>query len=148
MRLAQTILLRALCLPMDVVGLGVALAVVIVFGARTRAHGGAIATTHESPWLAKRWPYSTTLGHVILMHPAHGPAVLEHELVHVRQAEAACVAWWALALLAWSPLLALLSPFAWLATYAASCVAAWLAGRPAYRGSVFEEHARAETEPR
>lgn len=146
MRLARTILIRFLCLPMDLVGLLVALAIVIVFGARTRAHGGAIATTHESPWLAKRWPYSTTFGHVILMHPDHDQAVLEHELVHVRQAEAACVAWWALALLTWSSLLVILSPFAWLAVYGASCVAAWLAGRPAYRGSVYEEHARAEAE--
>lgn len=137
--------LHLLCLPMDMV----ALWVLYMSGVReksARFDDQPAMVFDAPPWLARRWRYSVTLGHVVLMHPDHGHAVLAHELVHVLQAEAACVAWWLATLIAWSPTMALLSPLAWLAIYGASCAAAWLAGREAYRGSVFEEHARAEVE--
>lgn len=142
--------LYTLCAPMDLLGLLIACVfagpVVAARMARSLATGQDVAVAFWPSWLERRWPYSTTFGHVIMMTRGHGYDVLRHELIHARQAEAACVAYWLLTLVAWSPTMALLSPFAWLAVYGASCVAAWLAGRPAYLGSVFEEHARSEAE--
>lgn len=36
---------------------------------------------------AERWPYSTTIGRAILLHPNASDDTIEHELVHVRQHE-------------------------------------------------------------
>lgn len=141
----RRVLLFALCLPTNV--LGVVLAVLMTTGSRPifQRHANVyLVRPAAGSWLARHWPYSTTFGHVILMHPDHDEAVLAHELVHVLQAEACCLGWWLLTLAGGSLSLVLLSPFAWLGLYGAACVAAWLSGAEAYRGNVFERHARAE----
>ncbi len=137
--------LSLLCLPSDLFGL--TLAWLVTLGTKPswlRVDGCLCVRPAAGSWLARHWCYSTALGHVILWHPDHDECVLAHELVHVVQAEACCVAWWLLALVAWSPMLSWLSPLAWLAIYGASCVAAWLSGAQPYLGNVFERHARAE----
>lgn len=145
-RLKLTVL-RMLCLPMDLVGMLLLWLVTLGSDPLWMWRGTVLLVRpKEGSWLARAWPYSTTLGHSILLHPHSDDLVMQHEMVHARQSEAACVAWWVITLIAWSPRLALLSPFAWLAIYGSSCVAAWLARREAYLGSVFEEHARADTE--
>jgi len=137
--------LSLLCAPMDF--LGFLLASLATLGSRPtflRVEGCLCVRPAAGSFLARNWCYSTTLGHVILWHPEHDERVLAHELVHVLQAEACCVAWWSLTLLAWSPVLLWLSPFGWLGIYGAFSVAAWLSGARPYLGNAFERHARAE----
>lgn len=141
----KRLLLHALCLPMNALALTLAWLATCGAGPAWQRRGQLlIVRPSTSSWLARYWRYSTTLGHVVLWHPDHDEAVLAHELIHVLQAEACCLGWWLLALVAWSSTLVWLSPFAWLALYGAACVAAWLSGAEAYRGNVFERHARAE----
>ncbi len=138
--------LFVLCLPAN--ALGLAIAAIGSLGSRpqwVRREGVLIMRPCSGSFIARHWRYSTALCHVIVWHPDHDEAVLEHERIHVLQAEACCLGWWLLTLVAWSSTLLLLSPFAWLAIYGASCAAAWLGGAEAYRGNVFERHARAET---
>jgi len=140
-------IILAICLPVDALGLIVV--ALVTLGSRPtwiRVPGALVVTPRSSSWLARCWPYSTTFGHVVLLHPLHGTRVLEHELVHVRQAEAACCTWALAALVSWDSLAVLYAwPFAWLLVYLSSCLAAWLAGRDWYTGSVFEQHAREES---
>lgn len=138
-------LLFVLCLPADVLGL--VLAALMTTGSQgvwQRHLNVLIVRPAKGSFLARHWPYSTTFSHVILFHPDHDEAVLAHELVHVLQAEACCLGWWLVTLVSGSLSLVWLSPFAWLGLYGAACVAAWLSGAEAYRGNVFERHARAE----
>lgn len=138
-------LLFVLCVPTNVLGL--VLAFLMTTGSRPiwQRHANVLLVRPAAgSWLARHWPYSTTFGHVILFHPDHDDAVLEHELVHVLQVEACCLGFWLLTLVGGSLSLVWLSPFAWLSLYGAACVAAWLSGAEAYRGNVFERHARAE----
>jgi hypothetical protein len=103
--------------------------------------------------LAQRWRYSTTLGHLVLLQEhAQGTDVEDHELVHVRQYEAAVLGVW-LAGGAWAVLSALCGGLAAAATllllgpwwgYFGASAAAALRGGEAYRDNAFERHARAE----
>ena len=45
------------------------------------------------PWVARRWRYSTTIGHGIALHPDHenDTSVIEHEFRHVMQYEDLCM---------------------------------------------------------
>lgn len=141
----RTTLLHVLCLPADLLGLAVA--AIVSFGARWARvpHDRFVVAVHlPNGWLTKRWRYSVTLSHVLLMHPEHGPKTLRHELAHVEQFEDACCAlwlallatyalpWWALPALAWS----IVCVGAW--------IASWLRGGRAYYDSTLERHARAE----
>lgn len=141
----RRVLLFVLCLPAD--ALGVVLCVLMTTGSRPtwqRDANVVLVRPAAGSWLARHWPYSTTFGHVILFHPEHDDAVLAHELVHVLQAEACCLGWWLVTVISGALALVLLSPFAWLGLYGAASIAAWLSGAEAYRGNVFERHARAE----
>ena len=99
----------------------------------------------------RRWA-GTTFGYGIMLSPDAGGPTVEHELVHVEQAEANTLAGLALGGLA---SLASLSPWplavGWLGgaalAYAGASVAAWLRSEPdAYRGNHLEEAAYNATE--
>ena len=75
------------------------------------------------------WRYrAVTLGHVVLAVDELEPAVIEHELVHVKQFER------------WGPLMFLLYPLA--------SLGALLSGGHHYRDNMFERQARREKSPR
>jgi hypothetical protein len=82
-------------------------------------HGGAVA------WLLARFPIgpmAMTLGHTVLGRTASALDVARsHELVHVRQYER------------WGPL--------FVPAYLLSSLAAWIAGKDAYRDNRFEREA-------
>lgn len=148
------VLLRAACLPADALAFFVVLVLAALNG-RTplpdswRRYGCLVYCPREGSWLARKWHYSTTLGHVILIHPDAfevGRKVsdcysetMTHELVHVRQFEVVCLLWSLLAAL--SPWALMLLPLCWLITYGVASLAAVLGGRSAYLGNVLEHHA-------
>jgi hypothetical protein len=102
--------------------------------------------------LQRRWGWSTTLGHLVLLQPGLiGSTVEAHELVHVRQYEGAVLSVWTLLaviglvypfapMLVW-PLAFLLAP--WSSYLGASLAAALRSERP-YFDNHFERHARAD----
>lgn len=145
----KLLLLRAACSPVDLLALIVVW--LVTRGARAQwLWGSEVLIVKPSPqsWLARRWRYSTTLGHVVLLHPLHNIQTLQHELVHVEQVHTACCLWWLVTALSFSPWLALFSPFAWACFYLSSCVATWLTGGHPYRENVLERHAWHETRGR
>jgi hypothetical protein len=118
--------------------------------------------------LARRWRYSTTLGHVVLLQPGlRGSEVEQHELVHVRQYEGAVCGMWLAGVAAGAAygvvllargaahgdlagraalaVLALLGPW-W--GYAGGSLAAFLRGGRGYWDNHYERHARAEVDAR
>jgi hypothetical protein len=149
-------LLYALCAPWDglVLLLFVLLAPVLRFRF-ARRRGVLWAELDQRSWVCRHNPYSTTVGHVVLLQPtAKGTPIEDHELVHVRQFEAAVVAAWLMALvltaawavqrLAWGAgICALLWP--WWGYFGASTSAFLRAERP-YLDNAFERHARAEVQ--
>ncbi len=144
----RTFLLRMLCGPVDV--LGFFLVFLLTRGARASwlwTPEAIVVRSHQSSWLARRWRYSTTFGHVVLLHPEHNETTLRHELVHVSHVHVACCVWWLLTALSASPLLVWLSPLAWLLFYGAVCLASWLGLEHPYEDNALERHARLETEP-
>jgi hypothetical protein len=155
MRLA---LLYLLCAPWNVgtLLLGGALVPLGVAGLR-RAHGVLWLDVRTGSLLARRFRYSITLGHVVVLQPGlAGSCVERHELVHVRQYEGAVCSVWLMALTA-SACHAVLGPVGALAvvllfgpwwSYAGASVAALLRGQRAYLDNHFERHARAEVEAR
>lgn len=144
-------LLYLACLPVDALGLCLVALLALSSGqplnrGRWWAERGCLVyCPPREGWLARRWQFSTTLGHVVVMHPAvvgQGyVATFDHELVHVAQCEALCCLWWLCTLVSWSPLLASLSPIAWLVAYLCGSLTALLAGRSSYLGNVYEAHA-------
>ena len=89
-----------------------------------------------------------TLGHVMIIvgEYADDEGLLRHEMVHVEQFEGTAFTGALLAVLGWFLGLrwsaAVFFFLPWIHYYANSVVA-WLCGRPAYRGNVLEESARA-----
>ena len=153
MRLA---ILYALCAVWDAAVLVVTLPLWLFGVERLRRHAGVLwLDVRRASLLARRWRYSTTLGHVVLLQPGLiGSDVETHELVHVRQFEGAvCSVWLALAALALTysltgprlacALVLLLAPW-W--SYAGASLAAALRGQQPYLDNHYERHARAETE--
>jgi hypothetical protein len=146
MRLARLRFLNLLCLPFDLLGLAI-LGALSLSCRLTCGDWGVWADTLWFPpldsWVARRWPYSTTLGRWLLIHPlADAVPTIRHEARHIRQSRLVGPLWAALALVTWSPALVALWPVAWLLVYGAACAAAWLGGGQAYRDNVFEQHAR------
>lgn len=76
-------------------------ALTLMFGfSHSPQYRGGILVVLWRPWFAKRWRYSTTIGHCVAMHPAHGQRVWFHETeVHIHQFEDLCLLGDALALL-------------------------------------------------
>jgi hypothetical protein len=145
-----------LCAPWDLTVMCLTPALLALGGRRFRfANGVCFLDVRERSVLARRWRYSTTLGHVVLLQPgcAGGP-VEQHELVHVRQYEAAVCSVWLAALsallsaayqgaLLGSLVLLVFGPW-W--SYAGGSFAAFLRKQRPYLDNPFERHARAETE--
>jgi hypothetical protein len=149
MRLA----LYLLCAPWDltILGLSWLLIPLGVHGVR-RAYGVLWLDIGEGSLLHRRWRYSTTIGHLVLLQPGlAGSSVEQHELVHVRQYEGAVCAVWLAALAAlllrgWlgsASLLPVLILGPWW-SYAGASLAALLRGQRGYLDNHFERHARAE----
>jgi hypothetical protein len=149
-------LLYALCAPWDGVVLLLFLLLAPVLRIRFARRRGAVwAELVPDSWVCRHNPYSTTFGHVVLLQPAaKGTTIEDHELVHIRQFEAAVLsAWlvalvlsaaWALEELAWGAgLCVLLWP--WWGYFGASTSALLRAERP-YLDNAFERHARAEVQ--
>lgn len=149
MRLA----LYLLCAPWDLTLLGLSWLLFPLGVQRARRSQGALwLDIREGSLLHRRWPYSTTLGHLVLLQPGLEHSHTEqHELVHVRQYEGAVCSVW-LAVLAWAALHALLEELSALPvilfapwwSYAGASLAAWLRGQRAYLDNHFERHARSE----
>lgn len=142
----------ALCLPATLAGALLALLAWPLLGGSWRLHDGCL-------WLyfgargARRWRYSTTLGHTILLHPAHHADRItqKHELVHVDQFRGDCISALAVAGVAvaggahWAAALVLLVLHHWFA-YLGHSAGAWMRGGRAYKDNPYERHARWETE--
>lgn len=137
------IILRLVCMPVDVLGLLLLLGTV-GSGRWDLRRGVVWVRLRPGSWLAGRWRWSTTLGHVVLLSPKANDGTVRHELVHVRQAEAVCCAWAFIVVLTGSVPALCLWPAAWLLVYAAASLAAWLGGREHYHGNVFEQQAYKE----
>lgn len=145
--------LYLLCAPWDLSVLSLSWLLFPLGVARVRRDQGAVwLDVREGSLLHRRWRYSTTLGHVVLLQPGlEGSSVEQHELVHVRQYEGAVCSVWLAALSAlgscpwlggWCVLpIVLLGPW-W--SYAGGSLAAALRGQRAYLDNHFERHARAE----
>jgi hypothetical protein len=141
-------LLYLLCSPWD--------CTVALLSVSLRLLGVSHARWSADSWLYRRWRYSTTLGHLVLLQPGcAGSETERHELVHVRQFEGAVCSVWlaALAGLAAGALagfevallvVLLLGPW-W--SYAGASLAACLRGGRPYLDNHFELHARAATAP-
>ncbi len=155
MRALGIILLYTLCAPWDAAVLLVTLPLRALGARRARSEHGVIwLDIQRNSLLDRRWSYSTTLGHVILLKPDLADTeVVAHELVHARQYEAAVLSLWlagatcalGLALAGPIPALAIgvvLGP--WWSYFGASLAAFLRAERP-YLDNCFERHARAET---
>jgi hypothetical protein len=153
MRHLRTFVRYSLCAPWDVVLLALSPLLCLLGAARPQLRRGVVwLEVKRGSFIHRRWRYSTTLGHVVLMQPGlTGSEVEEHELVHVRQYEGAvCSVWLALAAFSlgglWSPwlaplLVALIAPW-W--GYAGASLAALLRDERPYLDNHFERHARAE----
>src|SRR5688500_13057342 len=142
-----------LCAPWDLTILGLSW-LLIPLGARSmrREYGVLWLDIREGSLLHRHWPYSTTLGHVVLLQPGLvGSSVEQHELVHVRQYEGAVCAVWLAALgvlgvrdwLGSASVLPVLILGPWW-SYAGASLAAFLRGQRGYMDNHFERHARAE----
>jgi hypothetical protein len=153
MRHFRSFVRYALCAPWDLVLLSLTPLFWLAGGARPRLSRGVVwLEVREGSLIHRRWRYSTTLGHVVLMQPGlFETEVADHELVHVRQYEGAvCSVWLAgaaffvgsfLALWLGATLVALLAPW-W--SYAGASLAAFLRDERPYLDNSFERHARAE----
>jgi hypothetical protein len=153
MRHFRSFVRYALCAPWDLVVLALSPLICLAGGARPKLSRGVVwLEVRDGSLIARRWRYSTTLGHVVLMQPGLCDSeVADHELVHVRQYEGAvCSVWLAVAAFSigglWSPWLApavvaLLAPW-W--SYAGASLAAFLRDERPYLDNSFERHARAE----
>jgi hypothetical protein len=148
-------LLAAACAPWDLALLVLlSLAWPLTRARLRREHGVLFFDASDGSFAQRRWRYSTTFGHCVLLQPSlRGSVVETHELVHVRQFEAAvCGAWLAAALAASgfaigaAPVAALfvaaLAP--WLAYFGAS-LSAWLRSERPYFDNQFEQAARAQS---
>jgi hypothetical protein len=142
-----------LCAPWDLVVL-LLVPLFCCLGARpSLRHGVVWLDVREGSLIHRRWRFSTTFGHVVLLQAGLcGSQVEEHELVHVQQYEGAVCSIWLMAsvfatgtLLAfpWGgvALVALLAPW-W--GYAGASLAAYLRAKRPYLDNSFERHARAE----
>ena len=148
-------LLYGLCAPWDAVLVLFALLVRGLLGHAWQAERGVIWVEFRPAGLATRvWRYSITLGHVVLMQPEQPEQVRDHELVHVRQYEAAVCSLW-LVLLAWYVGAQWLpGPLPWVVPlllgpwwgYFGGSLAAALRGTRPYLDNPFERHARAEVD--
>jgi len=157
--------LWALAIPFNIIAWFWLLLMVAIYAAHDlRVEPGGVLTAVWRPWAAKRWRYSTTLGHAIIYQPGRRAPVgavptriQEHEHVHVRQAEddalrsvvlaAFVFTWWAIspgttwraALMIW------VFSYAWKST---NFLAAWLRGLRVYRDTEHERSAYAQTDER
>lgn len=151
----MTFLLYLLCSPWDAVLVFLSLVLRPLIGQRWFVERGVVwLEIREGGLVYRLWPFSTTLGHLVLLQPGVPQSTIEHELVHVRQYEAAvCGVYLAAVVVAggwtqwplpWALLPAvLLAP--WFGYFGAS-LAAWMRGQRGYLDNAFERHARAETE--
>lgn len=149
-------LLYLLCAPWDLTVLCLTPALLALGVRRLRFTDGVCwLDVRAGSLLARRWRYSTTVGHVVLLQPGCAGGVVErHEHVHVRQYEAAVCSVW-LGALCWLSsaayggaqlsliLLLVFGPW-W--SYAGGSLAAFLRKQRPYLDNPFERHARAETE--
>jgi hypothetical protein len=150
----KRVVLHLLCVPADVLACAIVLFVWACWGEKLQIKRGVLCCQlKETSWPARTWYdgwAATTFGHAIMF--GYGQIgwdpLWHHELVHVEQFEANCLAstllfllfcalhhpW--LGLLLWSlgPTLAVVSAFA----------TAWFRGEDPYLGSHLEEAARAE----
>jgi len=151
--LLGTVVLGQLCLPGDVVAWCALLLVRALWGSSSRwswSDEVLVVSLREGSWPARTWFRSwggATLGHAVMLAPGQ-ERVLPHELVHVKQYEAACclgalVGLVVLALGSWRGALAAwcLAPAL---SYVGAMLAALLRGRAPYRENVLEAAAYAE----
>lgn len=151
----RRVILRALCWPLFLGSL-VVLLVRAAWGSDLWWSDGCLmARLSLSSWPARTWYRrwgGTTFGYGIMLAPASGDQIVQHELVHVEQAEANTLAGLALGALA---SLVSLSPWpllvGWLGgaimAYLGATLTAWLRSEPdAYRGNHLEEAAYNATE--
>jgi len=78
--------LAVLCAPVDALGLLVVSALAAAcwasfsgFGSWSLSRGCIVWTPSERSFVARAWKYSTTFGHVVLIHPSHVPSTSEVE---------------------------------------------------------------------
>lgn len=51
----------------------------------------AVLVVTFRPWVARRWKFSTNIGHGVAVHPEAWDRSFEHEIVHIRQVENLCM---------------------------------------------------------
>jgi len=145
--------LYLLCAPWDLTLLSLSWLLIPLGVHKVRhEHGALWLDIREGSLLHRHWPYSTTLGHLVLLQPGLEHSNTEqHELVHVRQYEGAVCSVWLAALFAlalhawlgavWTLPVVVLGPW-W--SYAGASLSAFLRGQRGYLDNHFERHARAE----
>lgn len=92
MRLAA---LHALCAPLNVLTLLQALLLRATVCDFWQWRGGVLYLLGDPEhrfWRGFRWSWS--IGHVIVMNPAHGPETRRHEELHIPQSESGCMLGW------------------------------------------------------
>ena len=150
-------LLYLLCAPWDGAVAVLSLALWPLGLRRARSALGVLwLDVRVGSWLARRWRYSTTLGHLVLLQPGcAGGDIERHELVHVRQFEGAVCSVWLAAVAGLSALALANAELAWCValvlgpwwSYAGASLAAFLRSERPYLDNHFERHARAVDAP-
>ena len=152
--------LYAACFPVDVFAVLVTSVLALTVGQRVPVRwfdrGCLVFCPPIDSWLARRWRFSATLGHVIMVHPlslevdapevrgerrTHYERTMDHECVHVAQCEAVCLGWLLVMCAQPTRFMAFMWPFAWLLAYLVASTAGMLVGRSGYLGNVLESHA-------
>lgn len=150
----KTAILHLACAPWDAAVLCLLLLAWPAGRFRARRGPGALwLDVGPGSLVQRRWRYSTTLGHLVILQPGlAGSYVERHELVHVRQFEGAVCSVWCCAGLwlslsqvlgtGWAAMAVLLLGPWW--SYLGGSAAAFLRGGRPYLDNHFERHARAE----
>jgi hypothetical protein len=154
----KTITLRALTWPLYV-GTLITLVIHAMWGTNKWFEKGVLFTRLKAEsWPSRTWYRAwagTTFGYGVMISATASESVIDHELIHVEQYQAASIGGLALGLLVlaithsvWgiAAFFALWMLTHW-AVYFAATFTAWLRREPnAYRGNCWEEAAYAETE--
>jgi hypothetical protein len=121
----------------------------MAFGmSRPLGYSRGVLVVQWRDWFAKRWHYSTTIGHGIGLHPRAGERTAWHEYVHIRQYEdlcllgaviggLCCIVSWKLGLIIWAT-----SGAPWLLP---NFITGWIRFGDPYMGSEHERSAYAQT---